>query len=107
MQKLDGKRVGDAKTIGGIQELLKANYKDDNGWPAWRYPQDESGAFDLDINFKIFEGKSLAIIDERQRTSYLEKLAQEVKEAIQEGVGILQGKELLIDEKEIWVNSAT
>jgi len=107
VQKLDGERIRDAKIIGGIQELLKANYKDDNGWPAWRYPQDDSGAFDLDINFKSFEGKALEVIDKDQRKSYLEKFSQEVKEAIQEGVNILDSNGLLIDEKELWDDTAT
>lgn len=105
VQKIDGKRIRDTKINGEIKEVFKKNYKSTDWWPAWRHPQDENGRFDLEINFKIFEGKSLELIDERHRKSYLAKLAQEVKEAIQEGVDILKRNGLLTYE-EVWDNSA-
>jgi len=108
VQTMGGIRISDAETIGKIQELLNAaHYKVGDGWPAWRYPKDDRGAYDLNINFKKFEGESLELIDKDHRKSYLEQLAQEVKKAIQEGVNIMKSNELLINEKDIWINPTT
>jgi len=107
VQKLDGDRIRDVKINGEMKDVFKKNYKSTDWWPAWRYPKNDNGTFDLDINFKTFEGKSLELIDKHNRKSYLEQLAQEVKEAIQEGVDMFKSNSLLIDAKEVWENSAT
>jgi len=104
VQKPDGKRI---KSIVGIQEALEDNYEYDDGWPAWRYPQSDSGVCALEIDFKNFNERAVALIDAPQRKAYVKKLALEIKETIQENVGILKRDGLLINEEAIWANPST